>query len=181
MMAALAAIGDAVEELAGGLGSDGAARARQVEARLGESRRVGSADDPVAFGGGSYWLDATSHDDGSYTLYSHAAHATSEVVLETRWERALHAIRDHAIFSGNLGHDPTHDLEFGGTGRSADVINGKVYADGSITVRGGARINADVTATEPSPKKIARHSTGSITSGSRIWNSHVPNTSVPTM
>lgn len=114
---------------------------------IGDSRQVGGPDDAVAFGGGAYWLEATSHPDGTYTLLSHASHARISVTLETKWERALHPIRDHAIFSGNAGGDPTHDLEFGGRRRSADVIEGKVYADGSITVTGDATINADVTAT----------------------------------
>jgi hypothetical protein len=114
---------------------------------LGETRQLGSAEEPVAFGGGSYWLEATSHADGSYTLVSHATHAASFLTLETKWERALHPIRDHAIFSGNASGDPDHDLEFGGSGRQADVINGKVYADGDVTVTGGAAINADVTVT----------------------------------
>jgi len=114
---------------------------------LGETRQVGESGDLIAFGGGGYWLDATSHTDGSYTLISHATHARSDVTLETKWERALHPIRDHAIFSGNLGGDPTHNLAFGGRRRDADVINGKVYADGNISVTGNAAIHADVTAT----------------------------------
>ena len=80
-------------------------------------------------------------------LLVRAEHARSSLALETTWERSLHAIRDHAIFSGNLGHDATHDLEFGGTGKSADVVSGKVYAAGSVTVKGGAKVNGDVTAT----------------------------------
>ena len=91
---------------------------------LNESRTVGASDDLIAMDGGGYWLDATSHADGSYTLLSHAVHARSDVTLETKWERSLHPIRDHAIFSGNIAGDATHDLEFGGTGRTADLVNG---------------------------------------------------------
>jgi hypothetical protein len=114
---------------------------------LGEVREVGSPDNPIPYEGGTYWFEAISHTDGSYTLLVRATHARTALALETRWERALHAIRDHAIFSGNLGHDASHDLEFGGTGRSADVVDGKVYAAGSVTVRGGAAVHGDVTAT----------------------------------
>jgi hypothetical protein len=114
---------------------------------LGQSKQLGSPDEPIPFGDGSYWVEAQSHSDGTYTLLSHATHATATVTVETKWHRALHPIRDHAIFSGNLGEDPTHDLEFGGSGREADVINGKVYSHGDVTVTGDAVINADVTAT----------------------------------
>ena len=48
-------------------------------------------------------------------------------------------------------------------------------------VGNGSVANAEVIATEPSPKKIPMHRTGSITSGVWIWKVSVPNTSAPAM
>ena len=45
----------------------------------------------------------------------------------------------------------------------------------------GSVANADVIDTDPSPKKIARHSTGSSTPVFVVWNVHTPNTSAPAM
>jgi hypothetical protein len=48
-------------------------------------------------------------------------------------------------------------------------------------VGNGSVANAEVIDTDPSPKKIARHSAGNSTPASRVWNVHTPNTSAPAM
>jgi len=108
---------------------------------------IGTSDDPVPFGGGSYWADVNfDQGSGSYTIAAY-----SEVRGETEAIEALITgesldIYDHALFAGNTSNDPLYDLKLGGSGEQADRVYGDVYSGGSVTVSGTATVSGMIRA-----------------------------------
>jgi hypothetical protein len=109
---------------------------------------IGAEGAAVPFGAGGYWT----------TVVPDAAAATmtvtsfSEVGGRTRGVEAIlstevESIYDHALFAGNTSGDPAYDLEFGGSGKQADQINGNIYSGGNVAVTGSAAINGSIKAT----------------------------------
>ena len=46
----------------------------------------------------------------------------------------------NAIFAGNSSGDPSYTMNFGGTGTSADLVQGDIYIGGKISVGGAAAL-----------------------------------------
>ena len=114
---------------------------------IGASSTIGSADAPIPFGGGEYWINIKAEEDGTYTLLSHARYGETTVAIETRWGREYHALRDYAMYSGNRSGDVTSTVTFGGSLSDRDIVQGKVFVSGDVVIENAAELHGDVTAT----------------------------------
>jgi hypothetical protein len=116
-------------------------------AAAGSTDDIGSADAPLAFGGGSYWVDVQADDDaGTCLVTAHGAARGEEEVLQALLTGGGQDIYDHALFAGNSGGDPTYRLKLGGTGAQADLVKGDVYSGGNVVVSGNALVNGSIRA-----------------------------------
>jgi hypothetical protein len=107
---------------------------------------LGTEEDPVPFAGGAYHVTAVAEPDETFTVVSRATYGSAQVAIETRWGRAFHPLRDHAIYSGNRTV-AANNLALGGTGTQRDIVNGKVHVNGNLALNGASAINGDAAAT----------------------------------
>jgi len=125
----------------------GLAHAR-VNLVAGNSQNIGSADEPFAFGGGTYWV--TVEYDDAESVYNVTSNAT---VRDTRasvlgvFDAVSSDIYDNAMFAGNSSGDPDYVLELGGSGGQADQIGGDIYSGGDVEVTGTADVSGTIRAT----------------------------------
>lgn len=114
--------------------------------RTGAPAALGTAGGPVAFGGGGYWTTAVDNKDGTMTLESFGTRNGRSVGLEAVLVGQTEGVYTSALFAGNSSGDPLYDLAFGGTGSSADLVDGNVYSGGNVVVKGDASISGDIRA-----------------------------------
>ncbi|MCB9883407.1 MAG: hypothetical protein H6834_16595 [Planctomycetes bacterium] len=111
----------------------------------GGSGNVGSSSVPVAFGHGAYWAVTTDNGDGTYTTTGVGSWGGERISVQALIGPAS-TIFSSAMYAGNRSEDPNYTLEFGGTGTTADLINGDIYSGGNITVSGDADMNGSLIA-----------------------------------
>jgi len=110
---------------------------------------VGSADAPLSFGGGSYWVEIERDPDAGTCLVSaHADVRGASDDLQALLTGGALDIYDHALFAGNSSGDPSYALKLGGSGVQADLVSGDVYSGGSVAVTGTASVTGDIRAQE---------------------------------
>ncbi|MCK6448909.1 MAG: hypothetical protein L6Q99_21140 [Planctomycetes bacterium] len=114
--------------------------------RTGAPAALGSQGGPIAFGGGGYWTTAVDNLDGTLTLESFGTRNGRSVGLEAVLVGQTEGVYTSALFAGNSSGDPLYDLSFGGTGASADLVDGNVYSGGNVVVKGDASISGDIRA-----------------------------------
>lgn len=115
--------------------------------KAGTSADLGTAEAPVAFGGGGYWTTVTENEaDGTWIVRS-TGFARNEVeAIEVVLSPAGSTIYDNAIFAGNTDEDPLYTMDFGGKGEQADEIDGDIYSGGSIEVSEDAALSGTLRA-----------------------------------
>ena len=113
----------------------------------GDTADLGSESAPTRFGGGVYWATVTAEADRTYTVVASALYGRESVSIETRWGREFHPLRDYAIFSGNRSGATGAALLLGGNGSKKDIVNGKVYVNGDLTLGGQSQVLGDAVAT----------------------------------
>jgi len=124
-----------------------AATSQAVVLLVPELATLGDESSPLEYGGGTFWLDVSFDADDNYTVVAHAKYGKTTIALETRWGSDFHALRDYAIYSGNRSKLAGNELMLAGTYSDRDIINGKVYVNGSIQLTEGSEINGDASAT----------------------------------
>ncbi len=97
---------------------------------------LGDAENPMAFGGGSYFATIADNGDGSFTVVSTGSQASEAAAVEAVIAPDGGGVFTNAVFAGNSSEDPAYDLEFGGTGTQADNIIGDVYSGGNVLATG---------------------------------------------
>jgi len=108
---------------------------------------LGTQEIPIAFGGGSYWVEVTrDNDQGTCLVASHADVRGERDALEALLTSGGSDIYDHALFAGNSGGDPLYSLKLGGSGRQADLVTGDVYSGGGVNVSGTASVLGTIRA-----------------------------------
>ena len=118
-----------------------------AQAGRGNLAPIGSEDAPVAFGGGSYWVEVDPADDGATVLVSAYAEARGERdALQALLTGGEPDIYDHALVAGNSSGDTLYKMKLGGTGLQADQVSGDVYSGGSVLVEGDAAVSGDIRA-----------------------------------
>jgi hypothetical protein len=109
----------------------------------GDADQIGTPDARVSFGNGEYWAELVDLGDETY-----------QVTAVGRAQRREHAVRailvgpeggiyNNAIFAGNSDDDATYELELGGVGGQADLVDGDIYSGQDVKLSG----DADVTGT----------------------------------
>lgn len=114
---------------------------------IGATASLGLRNQPIRYGGGGYWATVTAEPDRTFTVVSSAVYGQAAVSIETRWGREFHPVRDYAIFSGNRSSSSGGSLSLAGTGSSRDIVNGKVYVNGDLSLGGHSEIHGDAVAT----------------------------------
>jgi hypothetical protein len=118
-----------------------------VRIAAGNTAPIGSAEDPQAFGGGTYWVEvAPDVDAGTCTVSSFADVRGERAALEALLATDALDIYDHALFAGNSSGDPLYALKLGGSGVQADQVLGDVYSGGGVTVSGTAAVDGTIRA-----------------------------------
>lgn len=118
-----------------------------AEVAAGVTDGVGSPEEPLAFGGGSYWVETVPGEE-SLVVRSHADVRGEQETLEALLTGGGSDIYDHALFAGNSSGDPLYAMKLGGSGAQADLVNGDVYSGGSVAVTGTASVNGSIRAQE---------------------------------
>jgi hypothetical protein len=106
----------------------------------------GTANAPVAFGGGGYWTEVVDNGDGTLTIDAFGTRNGWTYGLEAVMVGQTENVYTSALFAGNSSGDPLFDLKFGGTGASADVVDGNVYSGGNVVVTGDADLQGAIRA-----------------------------------
>lgn len=115
----------------------------------GNTEGIGSADAPLAFGGGTYWVEIVPDEDaGTCAVTAFADVRGERDALEALLTGGGQDIYDHALFAGNSGNDPLYTLKLGGSGTQADLVSGDVYSGGSVAVSGNASVTGTIRAGE---------------------------------
>jgi hypothetical protein len=110
-------------------------------------RTIGTPDEPVAFGGGTYWATITPDGaSGDYTVASFATVRGETEAIEALVSGGTLDIYDHALFAGNTSGDPRYMMKLGGRGDQADRVNGDVYSGGGVAITGTALVNGSIRA-----------------------------------
>ncbi|MFN0009125.1 MAG: hypothetical protein ACKVXR_14575 [Planctomycetota bacterium] len=109
---------------------------------------IGTATNQRNFAGGQYWVDLTTLDATNriYSLLSRASYGGDREAIEAVVRAVTNPLGNNAVFAGNSSNTAGYTLPFGGTGTSADRINGDVYSGGNVTVTGGALISGTIRA-----------------------------------
>jgi len=108
---------------------------------------MGSADAPVEFAGASYWCELDTSGD-LHRLLVHGRAGVQERTLEVTLQAAsTEGPFQSAVFAGNSSGDGSYVMKFGGTGTSADYVNGNIYSGGSVSFTGAATVDGSVHAT----------------------------------
>jgi hypothetical protein len=114
----------------------------------GDTSSLGSAEDPLPFGGGTYWVEIPPVDASAESLVvrAHADVRGEQETLEALLSGNGSDIYDHALFAGNSSNDPRYTMRLGGSGAQADLVNGDVYSGGSVAITGTASVNGTIRA-----------------------------------
>jgi hypothetical protein len=105
---------------------------------------LGTPDEPLAFGGGTYWVEVDADEDaGTCTVTAFADVRGDRDALQALLSGGSPDIYDHALFAGNTSGDPLYALKLGGLRAQADQVNGDVYSGGGVAVSGNAAVHGD--------------------------------------
>ncbi len=108
---------------------------------------VGAPDLPMAFGGGSYWVEGLEDPlTQSYTVSSYATVRGETEAVEALLTTQDVDIYDHALFAGNTSGDPLYDMTLSGDGAQGDQVVGDVYSGGGVAVSGSATVTGTIRA-----------------------------------
>jgi len=110
------------------------------------SSTVGSLTNPLAYLSGEAWVDVDDLGGGTFRLTSTGRAGGARRVLEVLVERPAGGLFTNAVFAGNASGDATYAMTFGGSGASADRIEGNVFSGGDIRVEGDAVLSGSVEA-----------------------------------
>lgn len=102
---------------------------------------MGSSSQPVQIGDAAYWGTAVDNHNSTWTVTSVGRAGGVERAVQAVISASSMGVFDNAIFAGNSSNNPTYTMKFGGTGGSADRINGDMYSGNSITFVNDARID----------------------------------------
>ncbi|MCB9907635.1 MAG: hypothetical protein H6830_07955 [Planctomycetes bacterium] len=107
---------------------------------------LGTENAPVASPGGSYWVTGTKDVAGMLTLVATGRRGNQKVTVTGNFEEPL-SLRDFAVYAGNHSGDAGYDFHMGGTGSSADTIQGKIFIGGDVDLTEDSEVVGDATAT----------------------------------
>jgi hypothetical protein len=109
---------------------------------------IGTATNQTNFAGGRYWVDLTTLDAPNkvYNLVSRATYGGDREGIEAVVRPTTPPLGNNAVYAGNSSNSPTYTLPFGGTGGSADRVNGDVYSGQNVTVTGAATVSGTIRA-----------------------------------
>ncbi len=116
-----------------------------VELMEGDDGNVGTAVAPQALGQGTFFATTVDNGDGTFTITAQGTQENGSRIVQGVVRRTGGPFAN-ALFAGNASADPNYVMEFGGTGASADDINGDVYSGGDITVSDDADMDGDLRA-----------------------------------
>ena len=111
-----------------------------------QTKTIGSSANPIAFGGGFYWVSGTNNGDGTYEITSNARYGDYELHIDTTWKKSA-SLANFVIFAGNDSEDPTYQFDLGGYSTVADAVSGRVYVHGDLDVTQDSLIIGDVYST----------------------------------
>ncbi len=112
----------------------------------GNVAAIGDPDAPLAFGGGTYWVEMDDSVEGQLLVRANADVRGGQETLEALLTGGGSDIYDHALFAGNSSGDPLYKLKLGGKNAQADLVKGDVYSGGSVTVTGNASVTGTIRA-----------------------------------
>ena len=112
----------------------------------GATNDIGSANQPAAFGGGSYWVDVVDNLDGTFELTSRASDGRQRMAVQAVVRPPVDDPLPGAVFAGNSSGDPLYALEFSGTAPRNDEITGAVYSGADVSIQDDATVNGAITA-----------------------------------
>lgn len=102
---------------------------------------MGSSGNPVVIGDAAYWGTAVDNGNNTWTITSVGRAGGVERAVQAVISGSTMGVFDNAIFAGNSSNNPTYTMRFGGTGSSADRVNGDMYSGNSITFVNAARVD----------------------------------------
>jgi len=118
-----------------------------AQAALGDPAELGTAQDPLPFGGGSFFVESEEDEAaGLLTVRSFARVRGEGAALEALLSGGSTDIYDHALFAGNTSADAAYTLKLGGSGVQADKVTGDVYSGGNVAVAGTASVDGTIRA-----------------------------------
>lgn len=120
---------DAIERITAG----------NLAASVGASAEVG-------FSGGVYRFEIVDNGDNTCEVTAFGTYAGISRATRVVMEREGEGIYASALFAGNSSGDPAYDMKFGGSGTSADDINGNIYSGGNVLIDGDASLDGLVRA-----------------------------------
>jgi hypothetical protein len=109
---------------------------------------IGAPDAPLAFGGGTYWVEMDDSVEGQLLVRATADVRGEQEVLEALFTGGGSDIYDHALFAGNSSGDPLYEMKLGGVGVQGDLVKGDVYSGGSVALSGDATVTGTIRATD---------------------------------
>lgn len=112
----------------------------------GNDTDIATADAPLDFSNGSYFVDLTDNADGTYTVVATGATRTATRTIEAILTPVGGGVFNNAVFAGNTSNDPGYTMTFGGCATQADDIQGDVYSGGNVEVTCDATITGDIEA-----------------------------------
>lgn len=107
---------------------------------------LGSADAPIEKRGGVYWSEVQDNGDGTVTVRSTGSSNRIVRTVEVVLEETGTGLFDNAVFAGNSSGDPAYELNLGGFGGQADLVEGNLYSGGGITIEGDASVTGGLVA-----------------------------------
>jgi hypothetical protein len=114
--------------------------------RAGIVADIGGDNAPMTFGQDGYWSTAVDNGDDTLTVQAFGTAENQVCGVEAILVRQDDGPFASALFAGNTSGDPLYDMKFGGKGKHADDINGKVYSGGNVRVTGQADIDGAIRA-----------------------------------
>jgi hypothetical protein len=112
----------------------------------GDATDVGAVDAPLAFGNGEYWADVEDLGDELFRVTAVGRAQRREHAVEAMITGPSGGIYQNAIFAGNSSGDATYDLELGGIGGQADLVDGDIYSGQDASVTDDATVTGTIRA-----------------------------------
>jgi len=108
---------------------------------------MGTKEAPLEFSGGSYWCELDTSGSVQRLLVHGQAGRQTRTLEVTLQAATTEGPFQSAVFAGNSSGDGSYVMSFGGTGTSADYVNGNIYSGGSVSFTGNATVSGTVHAT----------------------------------
>jgi len=118
-----------------------------VRLDAGDGTAQGSPEEPLVFGGGSYWTETHFDEDSeSYTISAYATVNGQQEAIQALVTGGRPDLYDHALFAGNTSNDPLYAMKLSGLGTQADRVVGDVYSGGAVDVLGDSSVVGTIRA-----------------------------------